>query len=174
MSKISKYHNLFVTSGFGDRLIPKTKINKKKNKNAGQGFEFHRGIDFRPNENFETYAGMSGRVTIAVDRKKEGKIIQIKNKIRDARFYSNVFHNEKLFVMPGAKVLKNDIIAIAGKTGNTNSIHIHLEIFTYSLTSDFFRELCKNIDNYFLEGENRVFFDPLQFFEYCEDHKINY
>ncbi|HOV13029.1 MAG TPA: M23 family metallopeptidase [Spirochaetota bacterium] len=156
---MNPYFLLKITSPFGERINP---ITGEK--------EFHRGVDFRP-MNRETHAGISGLINKSQFGEKEGYYIQISKRIKDALFYSNSFHNAKILKFAGAQVDKNDVVAIAGSTGNSTGIHIHYEVFTYQNDATFVKELKTKI-KYHFDGQ-RTFFEPVEFMTYLEQERLD-
>lgn len=159
---MNKYLSLKFSSPFGLRQNP-----------TGDGMEFHRGIDWIPNENLETWAGLSGRVRLSTFGQREGFFIQIVSEIENMVFYQNLFHNEKLLRNAGDIVESGDAVAIAGTTGNSTGIHIHDEIFTYDIFNKNLQKLRNaGIKEYLLTNENRIFFNPIGIYEYLEAIKL--
>lgn len=161
---MEKYKNLIITSPFGFRENP---IYKNK--------EFHRGLDFRPNSNLDVWSGFSCIVNRVTSAKREGNYIQLRSKLNKTVFYINIFHLKETptWVKKGMFFRPNDIISIAGSSGDSTGIHIHYEIFTYDLNSNFIKTLKCNVNNYITnENKKRIFFDPIQLFNYCIKNKI--
>ncbi len=154
MNEKNKYYLLKITSPFGERESP---ITGEK--------EFHPGADFRP-MNLQTHAGIGGMINKSQFGEKEGYYIQISKRIKEVLFYSNSFHNAKLLKFAGAKVNKNDIVAVSGSTGNSKGIHIHYEIFTYQNDNPFVKELKTKVKHYF--NGKRTYFEPIEFMKYLE------
>ena len=159
---MNPYYNFRITSKFEKRINPISNLP-----------EFHRGIDFAPNEKHETYAGISGSVRLAESREKEGNFVQIATEINKVSFYCNLFHNKKLLVNKGDKVKINSIVAISGSTGYSTGEHIHNEIFTYSSSDPFIIEIKKTV-NFWYCDDGRLFFDPLDLYKFFDDKNINY
>jgi murein DD-endopeptidase MepM/ murein hydrolase activator NlpD len=157
------YKNLHMTSDFDYRKNPITNIK-----------EFHRGLDFRPNIKKDVYAGFSGMVRIVSTGDREGNYIQLLTKLNRVQFYINIFHLQEIkrYIRIKHFVRPDDIIAEAGNTGNSTAIHIHYEISTYKLKNQFINELTKNLSYFILEREKRIFFNPIELYNYCVNNKI--
>jgi murein DD-endopeptidase MepM/ murein hydrolase activator NlpD len=168
---MEKYKTLKITCPFGEKYDP-FNLNPDNQKK----WEIHRGIDFRPDKYFNVWAGFPSTIRIISKGEKEGRYIQLMLKINNIFFYINLFHLEKInFNIKEMEEVKiNDVIARAGNTGNSTGIHIHYEIFTYNLESPFIIELKKYIKNYILNEipKTRIFFDPIQLYDYCIDNKL--
>ncbi len=105
-----------IGSYFGTRMDPFYKVRK-----------FHEGMDFSAPVGTEIYATGNGMITTA------GRDIQggYGNEIRiDHGFnYQTVYaHLSRIFVKPGQKILRGQIIGYVGNTGKSTSPHLHYEV----------------------------------------------
>ena len=105
-----------VGSYFGSRMDPFYKIRK-----------FHEGMDFSATVGTEVYATGNGTVILA------GRDVQggYGNEIRIDHGYSyqTVYaHLSRIFVKPGQKILRGQIIGYVGNTGKSTSPHLHYEV----------------------------------------------
>jgi len=162
---MEKYKELTMTSPF----------ERRKNPITGQS-EFHRGIDYRPNSLKEVFAGFSAVYFRDGFGSKTGTYLQLRTKLKNVRFYINLFHLESIhnWIKAGNKILRpEDSVAIAGTSGESTGIHIHYEISTYEMTSDFAIELKNNIKYYESDEKSpRIFYDPIGLWDYCIKNKI--
>jgi len=105
-----------IGSYFGTRMDPFYKVRK-----------FHEGMDFSAPIGTEIYATGNGTITDA------GRDIQggYGNEIRiDHGYnYQTVYaHLSRIFVKPGQKILRGQIIGYVGNTGKSTSPHLHYEV----------------------------------------------
>jgi len=105
-----------IGSYFGTRMDPFYKVRK-----------FHEGMDFSAPVGTEIYATGNGTITSA------GRDVQggYGNEIRiDHCFsYQTVYaHLSRIFVKPGQKILRGQIIGYVGNTGKSTSPHLHYEV----------------------------------------------
>lgn len=104
----------FITSGFGFRRSPFT----------GQKV-MHWGIDIAANIGAPIFAPSSGTVEFVGHMDGYGNLITISH---GYDIESRFGHTDKMFVVPGQRVLKGDAIGTVGMTGNTTGPHLHYEI----------------------------------------------
>ena len=105
-----------IGSYFGARMDPFYKVRK-----------FHEGMDFSATVGTEVYATGNGTIASA-GRDAEGGY---GNEIRiDHGFnYQTVYaHLSRIFVKPGQKIRRGQIIGYVGNTGKSTSPHLHYEV----------------------------------------------
>jgi murein DD-endopeptidase MepM/ murein hydrolase activator NlpD len=104
-----------VGSHFGMRMDPFYKVKK-----------FHEGIDFTAPVGTDIYATGNGTVTEA-GRNQGGYGNEIV--IDHGYSYLTVYaHLSRIFVRPGQKVLRGQVIGYVGNTGKSTSPHLHYEV----------------------------------------------
>lgn len=104
-----------VGSHFGTRLDPFYKVKK-----------FHEGIDFTASVGTEIYATGNGTV-IEAGRNQGGYGNEIV--IDHGYTYKTVYaHLSRIFVRPGQKVFRGQVIGYVGNTGKSTSPHLHYEV----------------------------------------------
>jgi murein DD-endopeptidase MepM/ murein hydrolase activator NlpD len=105
-----------IGSYFGSRMDPFYKVRK-----------FHEGMDFSATVGTEVYATGNGEVTLAGRDVEGGYGNQIK--INHGYSYQTVYaHLSRIFVKPGQKILRGQIIGYVGNTGKSTSPHLHYEV----------------------------------------------
>ena len=104
----------YVSSEFGYRVHPI--FGKRK---------LHEGIDLAVDEGTPVVATANGVVTYAEEEKGYGKIVRVDH---GGQLVSGYAHNSKLLVQVGEYVVKGQIIALSGKTGNVTGEHVHYEV----------------------------------------------
>lgn len=132
-----------IGSYFGMRLDPFYKVRK-----------FHEGLDFSAPVGTEVYATGDGTVTLAGRDQQGGYGNQIW--IDHGFAYKTVYaHLSRIFVRPGQKIRRGQIIGYVGNTGKSTSPHLHYEVrkngqplnpiyFFYSdITSDQFQAMLE-------------------------------
>ncbi len=103
-----------ITSEYGKMRI----INNTKR-------SIHTGIDIKAPENTPVRAINSGKVALVLNQLFSGKSIYIDHGEGVVSMY---FHLKKVFVHPGEKVKKGEIIGLSGKTGRITGPHLHLGV----------------------------------------------
>ena len=103
-----------MASGFGWRVDPVYHIRR-----------FHEGMDFSAPVGTDIYATGHGTVTFAGWRQGYGETVEIDHGFGYATRYA---HCHKLFVRPGKKVKRGDVIALVGNTGKSTGPHCHYEV----------------------------------------------
>lgn len=103
------------TSGYGERINPKT---KKKH--------FHYGMDFAISEGEDVLTTAGGVVIDAKFDSKKGNYIIVKHNEIFSTFYS---HLKSISVQVGDKLEKGQLIGYSGNTGTTTGAHLHYEVF---------------------------------------------
>jgi murein DD-endopeptidase MepM/ murein hydrolase activator NlpD len=157
---MEKYKKLLITFKFGETTDPLNKNNSNY---------VHRGIDFRPDRHKLVRCGFPGIVRKIDYDRRGGLYIQIKSIINNVTFYTNIFHNHFIFADENDIVRENEIIGIAGNTGEVTGEHIHLEICSYSRKDKFILNCKKKVPYANIEKEGRIFFDPVLLYDYfCE------
>jgi len=105
-----------IGSYFGPRMDPFYKVKK-----------FHEGMDFSASVGTEIYATGNGTVISAGRDVQGGYGNQIR--IDHGYSYQTVYaHLSRIFVRPGQKVLRGQIIGYVGNTGKSTSPHLHYEV----------------------------------------------
>ncbi|MGE5424578.1 MAG: M23 family metallopeptidase [Syntrophothermus sp.] len=104
-----------IGSMFGTRMDPFYKVRK-----------FHEGMDFSASIGTEIYATGNGTVVLA-GTAYAGYGNEI---VMDHGYgYQTVYaHLSKIFVKPGQKILRGQIIGYVGNTGKSTSPHLHYEV----------------------------------------------
>ncbi len=105
-----------ISSYFGTRMDPFYKVRK-----------FHEGMDFSASVGTEVYATGKG---IVVEAKRDatggyGNLIVIDHGYSYKTVYA---HLSRIFVKPGQKILRGQIIGYVGNTGKSTSPHLHYEV----------------------------------------------
>ncbi|MEI7980807.1 MAG: M23 family metallopeptidase [Bacteroidota bacterium] len=130
-----------IGSYFGTRMDPFYKVRK-----------FHEGMDFSATVGTEIYAPGNGTIVDAGRDTQGGYGNEI---IIDHGYnYKTVYaHLSRIFVKPGQKILRGQIIGYVGNTGKSTSPHLHYEVrkngvplnpiyfFFNDLTSDQFQKM---------------------------------
>jgi murein DD-endopeptidase MepM/ murein hydrolase activator NlpD len=105
-----------IGSYFGSRMDPFYKVRK-----------FHEGMDFSASVGTVVYATGNGTVTAAGRDVEGGYGNEIK--IDHGYSYQTVYaHLSRIFVKPGQKILRGQIIGYVGNTGKSTSPHLHYEV----------------------------------------------
>ena len=105
-----------IGSYFGTRLDPFYKVRK-----------FHEGMDFSASVGTEVYATGNGTVVQAGRDSDGGYGNEIC--IDHGFSYKTVYaHLSRIFVKPGQKILRGQIIGYVGNTGKSTSPHLHYEV----------------------------------------------
>ncbi|MCD6423503.1 MAG: M23 family metallopeptidase [Elusimicrobia bacterium] len=106
-----------ITSGFGLRINPVT-----------HRPEFHHAFDIANLKGTPIRATADGKVIFAGWGGKLGKTVVIAHNLGYTTYYG---HCDEVFVKPGEKVIRGQIIASVGMTGRTTGPHVHYEIHRY-------------------------------------------
>ncbi|MCK9220451.1 MAG: M23 family metallopeptidase [Bacteroidales bacterium] len=105
-----------IGSYFGTRVDPFYKVRK-----------FHEGMDFSASVGTEIYATGNG-IIITAGRDNEGGYGN-EITIDHGYNYKTVYaHLSRVFVKPGQKILRGQIIGYVGNTGKSTSPHLHYEV----------------------------------------------
>ena len=105
-----------IGSYFGTRMDPFYKVRK-----------FHEGMDFSASVGTEIYATGNGTI-VEAGRDTQGgygNIIIIDHGYSYKTVYA---HLSRIFVKPGQKILRGQIIGYVGNTGKSTSPHLHYEV----------------------------------------------
>jgi len=103
-----------MASGYGWRVDPVYHIRR-----------FHEGMDFSAPIGTDIFATGNGTVTFAGWRQGYGQTVEIDHGFGYATLYA---HCHKVFVRPGKKVKRGDVIALVGNTGKSTGPHVHYEV----------------------------------------------
>jgi murein DD-endopeptidase MepM/ murein hydrolase activator NlpD len=137
LAPIGKPSDGKITSGFGYRLNPFTKI----------GMEFHSGIDFKGVVGDSIKTTGAGVVAFAGVRSGYGRCIIIEHKDNLQTLYG---HLSKIQVKEGEHVKSGQLIGLMGSTGRSNGPHLHYEIIMN-------REKINPIKYVNIEEENDIY-----------------
>ena len=105
-----------IGSYFGTRVDPFYKVRK-----------FHEGMDFTAAVGTEVYATGNGTIEFAARDGEGGYGNEVV--IDHGYTYRTVYaHLSRIFVKPGQKILRGQIIGYVGNTGKSTSPHLHYEV----------------------------------------------
>ena len=104
----------FVSSLYGWRISPITGDR-----------EFHTGLDIAVPQGTEILAGLDGTVTFAGDNGDYGLFVAIECERGVIARYA---HCSEILVSAGQQVVRGDVIALVGSTGNSTGPHLHIEV----------------------------------------------
>ena len=117
----------------------------------------HKGVDMSTDYGVPVYAtgdGVVEKVDQGKRRRGYGRQILINHKFGDKTRYA---HLQKMFVKPGEKVRRGQLIGEVGSTGGSTGPHLHYEViyrnkqvnpvnyFNRNMTSDEYRQLMDNM-----------------------------
>ena len=91
---------------------------------TGYAYDGHRGTDFAVPSNTPVVAADDGTVIYSEWSDSGGWGVVIDHSF-DRTAY---FHNNQLFVYPGQRVSRGQLIALSGSTGNSTGPHVHFEV----------------------------------------------
>ena len=91
---------------------------------SGYAYDGHRGTDFAVPSNTPVLAADDGTVIYSEWSDSGGWGVVIDHAY-DRTAY---FHNNQLFVYPGQRVSRGQLIALSGSTGNSTGPHVHFEV----------------------------------------------
>ena len=103
-----------VTSGFGMRIHPISKV-----------YKMHNGVDIAGETGTEIYAAHDGIVIVSSFDSTNGNFIKIKH---DNGFITGYAHLLLRHVRPGQKVKSGQLIAQMGTTGSSTGTHLHFTL----------------------------------------------
>ncbi|ULF98046.1 M23 family metallopeptidase [Vibrio alginolyticus] len=107
--------NVRLSSGFGKRIHPVTKVAK-----------MHRGLDFAVNIGTKIYAPADGVVEVTRrSNKGSGNFLRLQHSFGFSSSYS---HLKAFKVKSGQFVKKGQLIAISGNSGLSSGPHLHYEV----------------------------------------------
>jgi murein DD-endopeptidase MepM/ murein hydrolase activator NlpD len=111
----------YLSSGFGIRLNPFSRVNEKGDGLLG----YHSGFDICNAEGTPIQATADGEVVEAgwMDRYGNGVVIAHSNRVET--LYG---HMSRVRVKVGQKVSRGDILGYMGRTGNATGVHLHYEV----------------------------------------------
>jgi murein DD-endopeptidase MepM/ murein hydrolase activator NlpD len=111
----------YLSSGFGIRLNPFSKINE-----SGDGLlGYHSGMDICNSEGTPIQATADGEVEQAGWMDRYGNGVMIAHSDHVETLYG---HMLRVKVKPGQKVSRGDILGLMGHTGNATGVHLHYEV----------------------------------------------
>jgi len=105
----------YITSGFGYRADP-----------FGGGGQMHRGIDFEADHGDPVLAVGDGVVTYSGQRSGYGNVVEVDH---GNGLVSRYAHNSANVAQVGDLVRGGQKLALAGSTGRSTGVHVHLEIW---------------------------------------------
>lgn len=108
-----------ITSNFGNRLHPITKV-----------YKFHAGVDLRSEYATIIYATADGTVIFAGKKGGYGKCVIIEHKFGFSTLYG---HLTAYYTKIGKVVNKGDAIGFLGSTGKSTGNHLHYEVIKNSI-----------------------------------------
>lgn len=111
------HENAIITSGFGIRIDPVTKKQKK----------MHKGIDFAIRKGTPVKAAASGVITFIGYRGSYGNYIRIKHNDKISTAYAHLNNFAKNLSM-NSKVYTGQVIGFSGETGRCTGAHLHYEV----------------------------------------------
>jgi hypothetical protein len=91
---------------------------------SGFPYDGHRGIDYAIAANTPVVAANDGTVTYAEWSDSGGHGVVLEH----AGNRTAYFHNNALFVYPGQRVSRGQLLALSGSTGNSTGPHVHFEV----------------------------------------------
>lgn len=112
----------WITSYFGQRISPY--LNKLK---------MHEGLDVGAPIGTKINSPADGIVTFSGTKAGFGKFVQIDHGYGIETIYA---HNSNLFVRPGQKIKRGDLLAAVGNTGHSTGPHLHYEVRVNGIAVD--------------------------------------
>ncbi|MCL1893699.1 MAG: M23 family metallopeptidase, partial [Holophagaceae bacterium] len=117
-----------ISSAWGPRIrtitvVIKTSAGNRRVRRTYDGT--HKGIDLTAPKGHSVFAAMDGRVSVVGRDRKLGFFVKIDHGNGIETLYG---HNSKNLVAVGDVVLRGQIIARVGSTGNSTGPHIHFEV----------------------------------------------
>ena len=89
---------------------------------------FHTGVDFAVPEGTKIIATVDGKVLANKWGKAYGTQLVVESKIGGKKVWMIYAHLSKLLVKVGADIVKGQVIAKSGNTGNSSGPHLHFEV----------------------------------------------
>ncbi|WP_063998074.1 M23 family metallopeptidase [Campylobacter hyointestinalis] len=113
-SNFIKPLNGFVTSEFGSIRVANGSFN-----------HYHNCMDFRAKVGQKVISSNSGIVRVENFKYDSGYSVVIDH---GGGIYTQYFHLSKMFVKPGIKVAKGDILGLSGASGMVSGSHLHFGV----------------------------------------------
>jgi murein DD-endopeptidase MepM/ murein hydrolase activator NlpD len=118
--------------------------------------KFHEGMDFSATVGTEVYATGNGTVAEAGRNAGYGNEIIIEHGYSYKTVYA---HLSRMFVKPGQKIRRGQIIGYVGNTGKSTSPHLHYEVWKNNVAVNpiyyFFNDLTPDEFQMMLELSSR-------------------
>ena len=111
----------YLSSGFGIRLSPFSRVNEKVEGLLG----YHSGFDITNSEGTPIQATADGEVVQAGWMDRYGNGVVLSHTDRLETLYG---HMLRVRVKVGQKVTRGDILGDMGRTGNATGVHLHYEV----------------------------------------------
>lgn len=111
----------YLSSGFGIRLSPFSRVNEKVEGLLG----YHSGFDITNSEGTPIQATADGEVVEAGWMDRYGNGVVLAHTDRLETLYA---HMSRVRVKVGQKVSRGDILGDMGRTGNATGVHLHYEV----------------------------------------------
>ncbi len=105
----------YITSGYGGRADP-----------FGGGRQFHKGIDFDARRGEPVMSVADGVVSYSGVRSGYGNVVEVDH---GNGFVTRYAHNARNSVKVGDLVRSGQQLALAGSTGRSTGVHVHLEVW---------------------------------------------
>ena len=105
----------YITSGYGNRADP-----------FGGGRQFHKGIDFDARRGDPVMSVADGVVSYSGVRSGYGNVVEVDH---GNGFVTRYAHNLRNSVKVGDLVRAGQQVALAGSTGRSTGVHVHLEVW---------------------------------------------
>lgn len=118
------------STGFGYPMPDHTAVSsafgyRPENPVTGEKGEFHKGVDFPAPEGTEIFASADGKVTVSTYSASYGFHVMIQHADGVVTHYA---HCSALLAKVGDRVMKGDVIALCGSTGQSTGSHCHFEM----------------------------------------------
>ena len=95
---------------------------------------FHAGTDIAAAQGTPVLAAQEGIVSAAGEAGGYGLLVVLQHDLEEATLESRYAHLSEIFVEPGKRVKKGDVVGLVGSTGNSTGPHLHFEM--RQLTAD--------------------------------------
>ena len=106
---------LYTTSSFGMRFDP-----------FGRGKRFHAGMDLAARYGDPVRSMAAGTVDFVGTSQGYGQLVEIDH---GNGYKTKYAHNSKLLVKRGQKIDVGQVVALAGSTGRSTGVHLHVEVW---------------------------------------------